>query len=225
MVKAGNKTYLGAKDIPATVPVFPLTGALLLPGGQMPLNIFEPRYLDMIDDAMRGSKIVGMVQPCLKSEVRDSNSPPLSKIGCLGRISAFQESGDGRYLISLCGVSRYRIVEEIRTDTRYRQCEISVFEEDLCGNNDCDREIDRDALLIAFENFLSANRMQADWETINETDTCTLVTAMCMMCPFGPAEKQALLEADNLKQRTETLIAISEFHLAQQSGNDGISIQ
>ncbi len=225
MVKAGNIVYMNSRDLPEIVPVFPLTGALLLPGGQMPLNIFEPRYLEMIDDAMRGSKIVGMVQPCLKSECKDKNCPPLSKVGCLGRISALQETGDGRYLISLCGISRYKIVEEISANTNYRQCEIKVFEEDLVEKCKSSSEVEREALLEAFRNFLKANDMDADWETINNTDNRTLVTALCMMCPFGPAEKQALLEAPDLKTRAETLIAISEFHLARQTGDDNIQIQ
>ena len=195
MVKAGNIIYMNSNDIPGVVPVFPLTGALLLPGGQMPLNIFEPRYLEMIDDAMRGSKIVGMVQPCLKSDCENNVTPPLSNIGCLGRISALQETGDGRYLISLCGISRYKIVEEVSSDTSYRQCEIEVFEEDLIEQSKCNSELKREALLDAFRKFLKANNMDADWDTINDTDNRTLVTALCMMCPFGPAEKQALLEA------------------------------
>ena len=225
MIKAGNKTYLNPTDLPETVPVFPLAGALLLPGGQMPLNIFEPRYLEMIDDAMRGEKIVGMVQPCLKSDYSGNDRPPLSKIGCLGRISALQETGDGRYLISLCGVTRYKIVDESETATSYRQCDISIFEQDLAERNSTQCNVDRDSLLQAFQNFLTANKMEADWKTINDTDTCTLVTALCMMCPFGAAEKQALLEAPDLEKRAETLIAISEIHLARHSGDDGFQIQ
>ena len=191
----------------------------------MPLNIFEPRYLEMVDDAMRGSKIVGMVQPCLKSDCENDKVPPLSQVGCLGRISALQETGDGRYLISLCGISRYKIVGEIEASTNYRQCEIEIFEEDLLERSCCEDNIEREALLQAFRNFLKANNMDADWETINKTDNRTLVTALCMMCPFGPAEKQALLEASDLKTRAETLIAISEIHLAGESGDDNIQIQ
>ena len=225
MVKAGNKTYRNIADLPETIPVFPLTGALLLPGGQMPLNIFEPRYLEMIDDAMSGPKIIGMIQPCLKSSREGQAVVPLCKIGCLGRISALQETGDGRYLISLSGICRYRIVEEAPVNTSYRQCKVSVFGDDL---QDCQEGInqdEREKLLVAFRNFLDANCMDVDWETVDKTDNETLVTALCMMCPYDPAEKQALLEASDLRTRAETLIAISEIHLARQDSDNSNRLQ
>ncbi|MEM9331745.1 MAG: LON peptidase substrate-binding domain-containing protein [Pseudomonadota bacterium] len=225
MVKAGNIIYSKASDFPETVPIFPLTGALLLPGGHMPLNIFEPRYLEMIDDAMSSSKIIGMIQPCLKSDCSGDTQPTLSKIGCLGRISAFQETGDGRYLISLCGICRYEVIEEISVNTNYRQCKIQVLEEDLIEHSLEENPIDRDALLTAFRNFLNANSMDADWKAVTNTDNQTLVTALCMMCPYSPQEKQALLEAPDLKTRADTLIAISEVHLARNAGDDNIPLQ
>ena len=113
MIKAGNKTYLTPADLPEVVPVFPLSGALLLPGGQMPLNIFEPRYVQMIADALAGDRLIGMIQPCLKQENSDVMPVPLSKVGCLGRITAIQETGDGRYLLSLTGVCRYRVAQPL----------------------------------------------------------------------------------------------------------------
>ena len=124
-VVAGNKRYESAADVPDRVPVFPLSGALLLPSGQMPLNIFEPRYLAMVDAVLGGDRLIGMIQPALDTSER-APSPPLCAVGCLGRITQFSETGDGRYSIMLSGVSRFRIVEEIDAATPFRQCRISV---------------------------------------------------------------------------------------------------
>ena len=128
-MKAGNVSYNSSKDIPCVVPVFPLTGALLLPGGQLPLNVFEPRYLSMVNDALTGERLIGMIQPCLKEKSPDPKTPPLCKVGCLGRITALQETGDGRYLINLSGICRYEVEEELSTNTCYRKCRIKPFEE------------------------------------------------------------------------------------------------
>ncbi len=216
-MKAGNTSYNSISEIPDTIPVFPLTGALLLPGGQLPLNIFEQRYINMINDALSSNKIIGMIQPCLKTDHNGSPAPVLSDMGCIGRISAYQEMGDGRYHISLSGICRFNVVEELKTNTDYRQCKVEYIEDDLdemCQGDD----IDRDEVLLAFKNYLDANNMSADWETIEKSETETLVIALCMMSPYNPAEKQALLEAPTLKDRCDTLIAISESHLAKKSG-------
>jgi len=215
-MKAGNATYIDADKIPSAIPVFPLTGALLLPGGQLPLNIFEPRYLEMINAALSGEKLIGMIQPCLKDGPQNQAVPPLSSIGCLGRISGFQETGDGRYLINLSGICRFKVLEELSTTTSYRQCRIELFKQDLKTIPN-EQEIDRDGVLTAFRNYLEANDMDADWEAVSTTDNETLVTALCMMSPYGPAEKQALLEAPDLKARAETLIAISQIQLARDN--------
>lgn len=217
-MRAGNATYNFTKDIPDTIPVFPLTGALLLPGGQLPLNIFEPRYLEMINDAMRSEKLIGMVQPRQGNEQNEDGSPCLSDVGCIGRITTFQETGDGRLHISLSGICRFNVIEELAVNTGYRQCKIEVFENDLAEMSEGD-DVDRDAVLLAFKNYLNANNMDADWETVNHADTETLITALCMMSPYSPVEKQALLEAPTLKDRADTLIAISEIHLAKQNGD------
>ena len=224
MIKAGNATYVNPSDVSETIPVFPLTGALLLPGGQMPLNIFEPRYLSMVSDALQGDRLIGMVQPCLKTACEGHSPPQLSKIGCVGRITASQETGDGRLLISLNGVCRYRLVDELTVNTAYRQCEIAPFEQDFHEDSSV-KDVDREALLSAFRNYLRANDMDADWDSIRNTGTDTLVTALCMMSPYDPAEKQALLEAPNMKERCETLIAISEFHLASNSEDSAGKLQ
>jgi Lon protease-like protein len=235
-MKAGNVDYTNAGDIPSTVPVFPLSGALLLPGGQMPLNIFEPRYLAMIDDAIGSNRLIGMVQPlraCVKtalpkgaipSSFGSAGQPELCDIGCLGRITAFQESGDGRYMINLSGVCRYRITREVEGRSGYRRCEIACMPIDL-EHADDGSDVDREQLLETFRRYLKANDLEADWESICKASNETLVTALCMMSPYGPAEKQALLEADNMRIRADTLIAITEIALARGSGDDGPGIQ
>ncbi len=220
MVQAGNTTYTDESDLPATVPVFPLTGALLLPGGQLPLNIFEPRYVQMIDDALAGSRIIGMIQPSLDGDHNDAGEPELCEVGCMGRIASYAESGDGRYVISLQGIARFRIVEELSRRAPYRTCRITAFLADLeTGRGD--ETVDRDGLLRAFRKFFEANQMEADWDSIARASNETLVNALSMMSPYGAAEKQALLEASDLKMRAETLIAITEIALARDGGEDG----
>jgi len=227
-MKAGNATYLKPGHIPTIVPVFPLAGALLLPGGQMPLNIFEPRYLAMIDDALCGDRVIAMVQPrtAISSGQAgpDDDNPPLCEVGCLGRITAFQESGDGRYSVNLTGICRYRIVAEAAPKSGYRRCEIAIFAAELTDNDD-EADVDREALLETFRKYLKANEMEADWNSIRRASNGTLVTALCMMSPYGPAEKQALLEAGDLKTRAETLIAITEIALARTSADPGAGLQ
>ncbi|MEO1143655.1 MAG: LON peptidase substrate-binding domain-containing protein, partial [Pseudomonadota bacterium] len=170
-------------------------------------------------------KIIGMIQPCMKTESSDLEPTPLSSVGCLGRITAIQETGDGRYLLSLTGICRYKLTEEIPSNKGYRTCRAEPFSSDI-ENKSCQKdEVDREKLLEAFRNYLGAHGMDADWDTIGNTDNETLVTALCMMSPYEPAEKQALLEAPDLKTRTETLIAISEMHLARSAASDGTALQ
>lgn len=231
-MKAGNATYLRPADMPEIVPVFPLSGALLLPGGQMPLNIFEPRYLAMIDDALCGDRLVAMVQPKFDAPGTDSDTEPLDtdnaanlcEIGCLGRITAYQETGDGRYVINLTGICRYRIRTEVAGENGYRRCRIAVFGHELTQDDD-EAAVDREALLQTFKRYLKANGMEADWDSIRKAGNETLVTALCMMSPYGPAEKQALLEADDLKTRAETLVAITEIALARDSDDPETRLQ
>lgn len=216
-MRVGNYSYVNANDIPEIIPVFPLSGALLLPGGQMPLNIFEPRYLAMIDHALAGDRLVGMVQPAL-----DGNENGLCNVGCLGRICSYTETGDGRYHITLAGVCRYRIVEESSGKSPWRQVRIVPFLADLEAPDG--KDVDRSALLKAFKQFLEANSMDADWESVNRADNVMLVNALSMMSPYGPAEKQALLEAADLKARAETLVALTEIMLAR-NGDTGSTLQ
>ncbi|MBC2886536.1 LON peptidase substrate-binding domain-containing protein [Ochrobactrum sp. CM-21-5] len=217
----GNARYRTGADIPSVVPIFPLKGALLLPGGQLPLNIFEPRYLAMVENALAGKRIIGMIQPRIEGdedevidELDETVRPELSSVGCLGRITTYAETGDGRLLITLQGICRFRVLEETNCRQPYRQCRIAPFLTDLEEAQDS-AEIDREALLRAFRDYLEAHNLEADWDSIARADNETLVNALSIMSPFGPAEKQALLEAPDLKTRAATLIAITEMILAK----------
>jgi Lon protease-like protein len=218
-----NSNYKGPEDLPGVIAVFPLPGALLLPRGQMPLNIFEPRYLTMIDEAMRsGIRLIGMIQPDPIHSGPDENKPHLFRIGCVGRITQLAESGDGRYLIQLTGVARFRVEEELAVGTPYRQCRVTYqpFIADFTPRKGED-EVDRKALLRTLSDFLKASNLKADWEGIENAPNEALVNALAMMSPYGPAEKQALLEAPDLKTRAEILVAVTEIELAR--GKNGES--
>jgi hypothetical protein len=213
-----NVVYTGPGDLRAIVPVFPLPGALLLPRGQLPLNIFEPRYLAMIDDALRsGHRLIGMIQPDT-AHPGSEHRPNLYRIGCVGRITQLAETGDGRYLIQLTGIARFRIEEEITTTTAYRQCHVSynAFLDDFTPRKGEDA-VDRERVLRALSNFLKANDLKADWDGIKNAPNEALVNALAMMCPYGSAEKQALLEAPDLKTRAEILVAVTEIELAKKT--------
>ena len=213
-----NAQYRGPIEMPGVIAVFPLPGALLLPRGQMPLNIFEPRYLAMVDDALRdGHRLIGMIQPDV-ARAGSTDKPSLYKIGCVGRITQLAESGDGRYLIELTGVARFRIEEEPKVATPYRQCRVTYapFADDFIARKG-ENAVDRTALLAALTDFLKANDLKADWEGIERAPNEALVNALAMMSPYGTAEKQALLEAPDLKTRAEVLIAITEIELAKKN--------
>jgi len=223
-MQAGNAHYRLESDLPAAIAVFPLEAALLLPGGRMPLNIFEPRYLQMVDDAIAGDRLIGMIQPGLDDARRADGEPELCNVGCLGRIISFAETGDGRYLVSLQGVCRFRVVREMAVRTPFRQCRIAPFLTDL-EEDPTAADIDRPALLKAFRAYLQANDLDADWESVSRADNVMLVNALSMMAPYGRAEKQALLEAADLKTRAETLVAITEILLAREADDFGSSLQ
>ncbi len=221
-----NAPYHGPGDLAAVIPVFPLPGALLLPRGQMPLNIFEPRYLAMIDDAFRsGHRLIGMIQPDT-GHPGPEDKPNLYKVGCVGRITQLAETGDGRYLIHLTGVARYRIEEELSVETPYRQCRVTYepFADDFVARKGED-EVDRETLLQALTEFLKANDLKADWEGIEKAPNEALVNALAMMSPYGAAEKQALLEAPDLKTRAEILVAVTEIELAKTTASDETPLQ
>ena len=206
--------------------MFPLPGALLLPRGQMPLNIFEPRYLAMVDDSLRdGHRLIGMIQPDT-GRPGPEQKPNLYKVGCVGRMTQIAETGDGRYLIQLIGVARFRVEEELNVATAYRQCRVSYapFLDDFVARKG-EEAVDRKALLAALQAFLKANQLQADWKGIENAPNEALVNALAMMSAYGPAEKQAMLEAPDLKTRAEILVAVTEIELAKGKTEDEPPLQ
>ncbi|MQT12810.1 LON peptidase substrate-binding domain-containing protein [Segnochrobactrum spirostomi] len=222
-MQVGNATYDRPEDLPETIPLFPLSAALLLPRGQMPLNVFEPRYMAMIDAVLAGDRVIGIVQPRFDlGEVDLAAAPPLCAVGCAGRLTALQESGDGRYLLSLTGICRFRLLDEVTAGTPFRVARVSAaeFAEDFEPDRGQD-EVDRQALLDTFRAYLEANHLETDWPSVERASNETLVNALSMMSPYGPAEKQALLEAPDLRSRAETLVAITEVTLvrAEQDGD------
>ena len=201
-----------AADLPATIPVFPLPGALLLPRARLPLHIFEPRYLAMMDDTLKTShRLIGMVQPLEGPE----NTPGrLHHIGCAGRVTAFSETEDGRYMITLSGVSRYRITGEQTGFSPYVRADVSWsgFDRDL-GGTEKDKGFDRDEFMALLQRFFDANGLSTDWDGMNDAEDELLINSLSMLCPFDPEEKQALLEAPSLTTRRETLVTLIEFAL------------
>ncbi|HEY5963119.1 MAG TPA: LON peptidase substrate-binding domain-containing protein [Xanthobacteraceae bacterium] len=217
-----NVIYRRSADLPEIIPVFPLPGALLLPRGQLPLNIFEPRYLAMVDDSMRdGHRLIGMIQPD-PAHPGPEDKPSLFKVGCVGRITQIAESGDGRYLLQLTGIARFRVEEELNVATAYRQCRVTTipFVDDFTARKGED-QVDRKSLLEALQAFLKANNLKTDWDGIETAPNEALVNALAMMSPYGVPEKQALLEAPDLKSRAEILIAVTEMELAKKTAGGG----
>lgn len=207
------------REQPTTIPVFPLAGCILLPRGQLPLNIFEPRYLRMVDDALAGSRMIGMIQP------RDETPgpAPLFEVGCAGRITSFSETGDGRYLITLTGMLRFRIAAEVSRGTPYRIADVDYSA--FVGDADPDRTeavIDRERLFSAMRDYLESERLSADWKAAEEAPTEALINSLSMGCPFAPNEKQALLEAPTLSDRADCLVALMRMG---GDGADGRSMQ
>lgn len=207
-----NWPYNDAAGLPREIPVFPLPGCLLLPRCELPLNVFEPRYIAMIDAALRGDRIIGMIQPTSVSG--DETAPELFPIGCAGKLTRFAETGDGRYIISLEGVCRFEIVRET-TATPYRTFEVRFanFSNDLIAAGG-DEQVDREAVFRALRAYSQKNALSIDWESILKAPSETLVNALAMMSPFGAVEKQALLEARDLGARAEVLVAMTEMLLA-----------
>lgn len=209
-------------DLPETIPVFPLPGALLLPRARLPLNIFEPRYLAMLEDALKTPhRLVGMIQPVPAPEGREERAPRLHRIGCAGRITALQETEDGRYLITLSGVCRFRLGELQDGFTPYLRGRVdwASFERDL-GRAESDPGFDRGAFLKVLARFFDSAQLSSDWDSLKEAEPELLVNSLSILCPFDPEEKQALLEAPTLAERRETLATLMEFAL-RSSGDEG----
>jgi uncharacterized protein len=207
-------------DLPQSVPLFPLSGALLLPFSHRPLNIFEPRYIEMVDAALRGDRLIGLIQPEDTSEESPRGRSPLQQIGCLGRLTHFEESGEGRYFIILEGVTRFRLVDELTVMTPFRQGAISAadFHTDFTRNWG-EEQVDRERFVKMMRDYAEFASIELNWEEIERTGTADLVNFCCMVSPYGAAEKQLLLEAPTLEQRAETLIAMTEYEMAHGDGS------
>lgn len=223
--------YSSIADLPQTLPVFPLGGALLLPRGVLPLNIFEPRYLAMVDAALRaGDRLIGMIQPRDRAgqlaQGDPAARPALHEVGCAGRITAFNETDDGRILMTLTGICRFRVLEELDTVTPFRQvrADFQSFAGDL-GAETGEDEVNRSGLLDVLRRYLDANGLQADWDAIERSSNEALVNSLSMISPFGTAEKQAMLEADTLEKRNQILIALAEMALAQTRDDPDTPLQ
>ena len=212
-------SYLHAADLPQLIPVFPLDGALLLPRGQLPLNVFEPRYLNMIDDAMAGDRIIGMIQTRVGGR---KSKPELARVGCAGRITSYAETSDGRYLITLTGVSRFRIRAELEAHTPYRQVQpdFTCFEDDLRQEAEKSVDATRAELLAALKQYLEGRGLDIDWDQAREAPVEALVNSLAMALPFETAEKQALLEAAALPDRSQALIALLQMGAAASGDDD-----
>ncbi|HEY1752235.1 MAG TPA: LON peptidase substrate-binding domain-containing protein [Caulobacteraceae bacterium] len=204
--------YRKVSDLPALIPVFPLDGALLLPGSQLPLQIFEPRYLNMIDDAMSGSRLIGMIQTVGGG---DRTRPRLARVGCVGRITAYAETGDGRYMITLTGVCRFAAGDEAPTPTPYRQVrpDFQPFAADL------DQEepllaLERNSFLAILRRYLEHKGLEVEWDAARQAPAAALINSLAIGLPLEPAEKQALLEAATVADRARVLTALLEIDAA-----------
>lgn len=208
-------------DLPDVIPVFPLPGALLLPRGRLPLHIFEPRYLAMLSDCLKSDhRLIGMIQP---HEVAGRDEV-LHAIGCAGRLTGFSETEDGRYMITLSGISRFRVVEEVTGFQPWRRCAVdwAPFARDM-GPAEADPGFDRDGFLDLLARFFTAQGLSTDWGSLREAETELLINSLSMLCPFEPADKQALLEAPSLQTRRETLVTLME--IALRGGTEGERLQ
>jgi uncharacterized protein len=216
--------YRNPADLPPRLPVFPLPGALLLPRAELPLNIFEPRYMEMVTDALAGDRLIGMIQPV--AEAASQERPELMPVGCAGRITAYAETPDNRMLITLTGVSRFSVVEELDAGTGYRQviANFHPYAVDLVSDLGAS-EVNRPALLKAFRDYLNANDMNADWDQVDAASTEVLVNTLSLLAPYASREKQALLEAPDLKTRADVLVALTEMALARTTRGRNTRLQ
>lgn len=209
---------LSEAELPAEFPVFPLAGVLLLPSGRLPLNIFEPRYLAMIDDCLKERRLLGIMQPDVSAHEDDGN-PPLFRVGCLGRLSSFSETEDGRYLITVTGIVRFTVAQEVAMQRGYRRvrADYGRFLSDL-DQSPPPAAVPRDALMTELRGYFGRTGLEANWDAIRRMPDEMLVVTLAMACPFHPLEKQALLEAESAVDRAETLIAL--LRMGGRGGDD-----
>ena len=210
-----SSRYREPSDLPKQIPLFPLAGALLLPRTDLPLNIFEPRYLLMIEEAMKADRVIGIIQP---SENTESQKPSLESVGCAGRITSYSETDDGRLLVTITGICRFAVLNEIDGNTPYRQAEVDYrpFAVDFVSETGA-RSVNREQLIKAFRQYLEANDMSADWNEVEAVSTEVLVNTLSLLAPYPARDKQALLEAPDLKSRADVLVALTELALAKTS--------
>lgn len=215
--------YKTISDLPKQIPLFPMSGALLLPRTDLPLNIFEPRYLLMVQAAMNSERIIGIIQPQQNSE---GEKPKLERVGCAGRITSYSEAEDGRLLITITGVCRFNLKREPRVATPFRQAVVDYkpFEIDLVSGIGAP-SVNRAQLVEAFRQYLEANNMTTNWDEINSVSTEVLVNTLSLLAPYPPREKQALLEAPDLRSRAEVLVALTELALAKSLGGNSTRMQ
>jgi uncharacterized protein len=218
--------YRSLADLPASLPVFPLRGCILLPRSNLPLNIFEPRYLTMVDDVICGNRIIGIIQPLgTEEESPSSIAHPLRQTGCAGRLSSFSETEDGRLLITLTGICRFDITGEAKTAKPYRICDANFepYQNDLVRGYG-QSEVDWPRFLQVLKTYLDARNLTADWESIQRSPTELLINTLSIISPYGPEEKQALLEAPDLRVRSEVLMALAEMEIAAPGSGSGTSL-
>lgn len=218
--------YHQPSDLPSEIPVFPLRGAILLPRARLPLHVFEPRYLAMVDTVIASHRVIGIIQPANTSHANEespkASDTPLKPVGCVGRVVSFQELDDGRLFISLAGVCRFRLERESTVPHPFRQFTVDYepFRRDF-EPGEGESSVDRTKLLSALKAYLEANKLETDWNAISAAPTELLVNSLSVISPFGPEEKQALLEAENLKHRAEALVAIARMELAADDRSGG----
>jgi Lon protease-like protein len=207
------------EDLPGELPIFPLTGVLLLPRGRLPLNIFEKRYLAMAGDALGApQRLIGMIQP-LEPDSKERN-PAVYKVGCAGRITSFSETDDGRYLVTLSGICRFGVAEELEIAKGYRRV-VPRWDDFARDFEDAPAvDLDRTRMLSGLKDFFKLHGIAANWEAIEQTGDERLVTSLAMICPFEPSEKQALLEAGDLKARAELMTTLIEMALLENKGGE-----
>jgi len=221
--------YHNVADMPSALPLFPLRGAILLPRASLTLNVFEPRYLALVDHALAGDRIIGVVQPA--PEAGHAESPagktfPVRRVGCAGRISSFTENEDGRVVISLAGIARFLVAGDVGGSEPFRVCRLDFapYAKDFVAGHG-EEDVDRPLLIATLRSYLIANNLNADWDRINNASSERLVNTLSVLSPYGPEEKQALLEAPDLRARAEALVALAEMELAATDDGSGTSLQ